>query len=91
MHVRMLRTAAVALLVADLVLVLIALSHAIEFEPTDDAAASSAKGQAMGIPAGLSMLAAAITLAGSRRRWALGALLVGLALAVSSLVVLLTR
>lgn len=91
MRAGVLRGLAALVLVGDLVLLLVALYLAFELEATEVAAERSAKGQAVAVPAALSLVAAVLTMVWGRRPRAVIGLVVAVALAVVSLMVLLLR
>lgn len=72
-------------------MVLLALVLGLHFEATPRALADAAKGQAVGIPAGLGLLAALVALAGARRTWGVGALAVAAVCALLAVVLYAVR
>lgn len=78
-------------LLVDLALVLMALVLAMHFEATPRALADAAKGQAVGIPAGLGAAAALAAVVGARRPWGAVALAVAVLLTATAIVLYAVR
>ena len=78
-------------LIVDIGLVLVSLVLAMHFEATERALADAAKGQAVGVPAGVAAVASLAALVGSRRSWGRVALALGVALTVVAGILLAVR
>ncbi len=78
-------------LVVDVGLVLVSLVLAMHFEATPRALADAAKGQAVGIPAGVAAVVCLAALVGAQRAWGRAALALGVVLTVVAAVLLAVR
>jgi hypothetical protein len=85
------RLVGLVVLLADLALLVVALYLGFQLEPTARAVASSAKGQAIAIPAAIGAVLAVVATVRPRRRLGVMALVAALLLTAVALTVLVTR